>query len=319
MTHLLHADNEWRYDPVDDARSLVTRNRRILPPLEVKVPAAELRLRESSACVFCTGTAPHPHDRIERLPGLAVSVVASPTPLGFVEHEPPPEENFETRGALAAHELLVLEHATAHATLGEWPEAALALLLEAMCRRRQDLAGDRRLSHLVMTMGDGTRTRFSHGHATLLTVPFPSRHAGERSCAVCADLEDARICGRIIVEHEHGVAWVPFAPRSALHLRIGLKNHGLGPLDLGRAPATCRALATTLADVLRPLMRLAPQAALQLRMAPLPLVEGNGAARDHLLCELEVLFDVDDVLGAGLGVRVVTLAPEELALRLRAG
>lgn len=318
MTHLLHADNEWRYDPIDDARSLVTRNRRILPPLEVQLPAAESRLRAGTACPYCTGAAPHPHDRVLSPAGLAVSVVASPTPLGFVEHEPPPAKAYETRGALAAHELLVLEHGDAHAPLEEWPAEALALLFETMCRRRQDLAGDRRLLHLVMTVGDGTRRRFPHGHATLLAVPFATARATERPCVVCADLSDARERGRIVFEHEWAIAWVPFAPRGPLHLRVALKEHGLSPLDLAHAPSTSRSLATALRDVVRRLTALAPGAALQLRIAPLPLVEGSGAAREHLLCDLEVLFDVDEVLGVGLGVRVVTMPPEELAARLRA-
>lgn len=318
MTHLLHADNEWRYDPVDDARSLVTRNRRILPPLEVQVPAAEARLRAGTACPFCTGAAPHPHDRVVGAAGLAVSVVASPTPLGFVEHEPPPAKTYEVRGALAAHELLVLEHGNAHAPLREWPAEAFALVLEAMCRRRQDLAGDRRLSHLVMTLGDGTQTRFLHGHATLLAVPFAAPQATERLCAVCADLADARERGRIVFEHERAITWVPFAPRGPLHVRVALGPHGLGPLDLAHAPATTRAFAVTLTDAVRRVTALAPGSALQLRIAPLPLLESSGAARDHLLCDLEVLFDVDEVLGVGLGLRVVTVPPEELAARLRA-
>ncbi len=320
MTHLIRADNEWRFDLLDEDFSVVTRNRRTLEPLSVQLPASEQRLQASRSCPFCDDEPQQLLDRVRGASGQEVLVLPSPTPLGFVEHGPPPLRAFASAGALAAHELLVASGAKQHgASLTDLDEETLALVLLAYCRRRAELAGDKRLGGVSLCIAPAALSRFAHAHATLLAAPFSApRYSSVETCPGCRELGDARARGRVVVEGGDVVAYVPFAPRANVHVRLAAVEHGAELLSLAHAEDRCRAIARVLHDVIARIGRVAPGAHLLFRVCPLPLSASEDGRRGHLLLEVESLFDVDAVLSQGLSVRVLSVPPEDLAERLRA-
>lgn len=319
MTHLLRAENEWRFDLLDEAFTVVARNRRTLEPLEVKMPASEQQVLASLSCPFCEGSVAHALDRVQGASGREVIALPSPTPIGFVEDEPPPTRAFASGGALAAHEILVATGADMHGkALEDVDEDTLALLLWSYCRRRADLAGDKRLGGASLCVAPAVLSRLPHVHAALLAAPFAApRFSSVETCPGCRELTDARARGRVVVEGEGVVAYVPFAPRVNVHVRVAAQQHGTTLLSAGHAEEHSREVASVLRDVIARVARVAPGATLLLRVCPLPLEEKDDGRTGHLLLELETLFDVDTALSLGLGVRVVTVPPEELAERLR--
>lgn len=321
MTQLIRADNEWRFDLLDEAYTVVARNRRALEPLRVELPAAEARLHERRGCPFCD-EAPLPVlERVTDEAGREVLALPSPTPLTFVEDEPPPTGPFASGGALGAHELLVATGTATHrAPLHALEAETLALLLRAFARRRADLAGDKRLASATLALPPPTLSRFDHAHGALLATPFPApRFSSAELCPACRELTHARAHGRVIVEREGVAAWVPFAPRADVHVRVAALAHGTASLGEGAVEAHCLALGRVIADIVARVIRAAPSAPLLLSARPLPLDDDDGEGKSgHLVLELEGLFAVDEPLARGLGARVVSVPPEELAERLRA-
>lgn len=310
--HVLHADNEWRFDPVDARWSLVTKNRRTVPPLEVAAPAPERALRESVPCAFCIDPPAGPLARLADEGGREALAFPSPTPLCFVEHGPPPKTPFATSGALGAHEVLVPTgelHHDAHLATVE-PDA-LALLLLLALRRLAELAGDTRLAHARVAILPPALSRLKHVHASLLALPHEAPRPA--SCPVCEDLDHARSHGRLVAEQDGVCVWVPFAPRGDVHVRVALASHGMNLTGDGAQAATL-SLSRRLSVVARACLRLAPGAPVTAASGPLPLHTQDG----HLLVDVEVPFDVDAALGRVLGASVATVAPEALAPRLSA-
>jgi len=309
--HVLHADNEWRFDPLDERWTLVAHNRRTLAPLEVALPAAERALRSDTPCVFCTDPPGGPLDRLTDDDGNIAVAFPSPTQLCFVEHPPPPNTPYARGSALGAHELLVPLGERSHgATLADTEPAAIALLLALALRRLGDLSGDERLHVAHVSFLPTALARLEHVHAALLALPHPQ--APRSPCPACVDIEQARATGRIVFDEEGVVAWTPFAPRSDLHVRVAVAGHGLTFTGEPALLAT-RAVARGLTSVARALTRLAPGAPLAAASGPLPLNTTDG----HLVVDLEVPFERDALLGRSLGTAIVTLAPEDTAARLR--
>lgn len=319
MTHLVRADNEWRFDLMDEAYTLVARNRRTLAPLEVKRSASEQALRARFACPFCAGEALPSLDRVAGASGREVVALPSPTPFGFVEHEPPPMRAFAAGGALGAHEILVATDPALHdSAVVDLDEETLSLFLLAFCRRRADLAGDARLGGVALAVAPATLSRLPHMHASLLAVPFPARRfSSVETCPACREVTDARARGRVVTEADGVCAYVPFAPRCNVHVRIASQAHGTSLLSADHAEEHSADVARVLKDVIARVVRVAPGAELLLRVSPMPLADGNDGRDGHLLLELESLFDVDATVASGLGLRVVTVPPEDLAEQLR--
>lgn len=329
--HVLHAENEWRFDPVDERWTLVAHNRRTVAPLEVAVPADERSLREDTPCLFCgepdSPQLAGPLDRLADDDGNIGVAFPSPTALCFVEHGPPPQTPFTRGAALGAHELLVPLGERSHGASLADPGSAdggsadggspgggpavIALLLALALRRLGDLSGDERLHTARVAFLPTALARLEHVHATLLALPHA--YVPRSPCPVCADLEQARAAGRLVFEDAGVVAWAPFAPRGDLHIRIAVAAHGL---TLVGEPArlTTRAVARGLTAVARGLARLAPGAPLLAASGALPLDTKDG----HLVVDLEVPFERDALLGRSLGAAIVTVAPEQVASRLRA-
>lgn len=319
MTQLIRADNEWRFDLLDEAFTVVTRNRRTLEPLAVSLPSSEMRLAAEQRCPFCDEAPMHVLDRVTGSSGREVVALPSPTPLGFVEDAPPPSGPFTSGGALGAHELLVASAPALHgAALEDLDEETLSSLLLAFARRRSDLAGDQRLGGVALALAPPSLSRFGHAHATLFATPFAApRWSSAEVCPACRELADARARGRLLVEDDRVAAYVPFAPRADVHVRVAALAHGTAALAPEPAEEHCRLFARVLRDVLARIVRAAPGAPLLLRAPALPLTDEDAGRAGHVLLEVESLFPVDDALARGLGVRIVSVPPEELAERLR--
>ena len=332
MPHsIVRAENEWRFDPVDGAWTVLALNRRTVPPFVVTRESSEASLYEASACPFCTQGAAHDErsgdafgarvlDRVER-GAQCVVALPSPTPLCFVEHEPPPVAPFVAGGALGAHEVLVplgeLNHGATLATLGE---GALSGLFTLLARRSLDLREDRRLQSLSLSLLPRPLGRLDHLHASLLATPFPGREAKDPSlCPLCQDLKAAHAAGRVLIEGDGYTAYIPYAPRRTLHVRIAASAHGgiatFAALERLETAAAANDLARVVDQVANALAELAPSAPLILSLLALPISEDHPGA--HVLFELTCPFEVDTPLSLGLGVRVVPFLPEELASILR--
>lgn len=169
---ILRAENSWRHDPVDDAWTIVTRNRRALEPLDVRPPRGELELHEGHECVFCDESVDPVLAEVGHEPRLVA--VPSPTSLAFVEHDVPPTAPFMHQGALGAHELIIpLGYMNHEARLAALPEGAFEDLLVLFSRRHADLARDVRLQSVRLCVLPTAANRLKHLHGVLLATPFP--------------------------------------------------------------------------------------------------------------------------------------------------
>lgn len=331
MPHpIVRADNEWRFDPVDGAWTLVALNRRTVPPLVATRSPAEAALHAEGECPFCDTAQPERGqaeplrgrvlDHIERGRHRLVAL-PSPTPLCFVEHEPPPATPFVSGGALGAHEVLVPLGELSHdATLASLGTDGLSGLLTLLARRALDLREDHRLQSLSLAVLPRPLGRLDHLHASLLATPFPGREAKDPSlCPLCEDLKAAHATGRVLVEADGYTAYLPYAPRRTLHARVAASAHGgvatFAALERLETAAAANGLARVIDAVATALGRVAPGAPLVLSLPALPLAEGHEGA--HVLFEISCPLEADAPLAEGLGVRVVTLPPEELASLLR--
>lgn len=311
------AQNSWRYDPVDEAWTLVARNRRFLPGLEVALPKSERVLREHAVCPFCTTKRPDPViDAVDGKVGTTVAI-PSPTPLTFVEHGPPPAAPWIDDGALGAHELLVPVGPAAHAErltdLGaEWLEDVFVLF----GRRHKDLARDVRLLSLQLAILPPGAARFEHLHASLLALPLPPLEAlPPETCPVHADFENARRSGRLVFE-DHGLyAYVPFAPRTNVHVRLVTGLAGSAE-RMPPSEKTQRRYARRIHGLVTAIEEVLPSARCAVSLKRVPFRPHLGRVAP-LLADVEVLFDPDEPLGRANGMRVVSLSPEELAETLR--
>jgi hypothetical protein len=309
------ADNSWRHDPVDDAWTLVANNRRVIAPLFAERAPDEARLFAELACPLCAPS----HPAIDR--EGAVIALPSPSALAFVEHDLPPPTPFVAGGALGAHEVL--------APLGREHHGKLALdertfidLLVLFARRRADLARDDRLHAISCAIAPPPYSRTDHLVGQLLATPFtPTLAVDEERCAVCQDARAARAHGRVVVEHDGLLAWVPFAPRSTFHVRLALAHDARATDAHGaRTPPdsdAVRALARVFHRVERALASLVPDAPIAIALERVPLRPSpDGIA--HFTGSLEVALDVDHVAARALGARVSSLEPSALARALRA-
>src|SRR5690606_27969895 len=132
--------------------------------------------------------------------------------------------------------------------------------------------GDARLGGLSMCIAPAALSRFGHAHAVLLATPFPApRFSSQETCPVCRELSDARARGRVVVESAGVVAFVPFAPRANVHVRLAPQSHGSALLSAESAEEHSLQLARVLHDVVKRVNQVAPGAELLLRLCPLPL------------------------------------------------
>lgn len=341
---ILRADNEWRFDPVDEAWTLLALNRRALPPLAPGRDAAEADLRRASDCPFCgvpgaeaaMPAASSPTDALLReapFGGRALDqlerdgqrwvTIPSPTPLCFVEHEAPPAAPFTATGALGAHELLLpLGSAWHDAHLASLPPAVAGGILTLLSRRAADLREDARLQSIALSWLPSAMGRLPHHHAVLLAKPFPGRQAQSAAlCPLCEDLKSAQANGRVLWEHDGFVAYAPFAPRHNLHVRVVAAQHGgvgtFAALERLEDAHAADGLAEGLVQVARGFSRWAHGAGVALSMPALPLsLEAVGA---HVYFEVVVPFDADQALGESLDARIVTLPAEAWLADLRRG
>jgi len=314
--NILRAENSWRHDPVDDAWTLVTRNRRALEPLDVRSSLAELELQVGQQCIFCDEAV----DPVLAQIGDDVRVVAvpSPTSLTFVEHDVPPTAPFMHQGALGAHELLVpLGDMSHESRLAALPEQAFEDLMVLFSRRHADLARDVRLQSVRLAILPTAACRLRHLHGVLFATPFPPPPARPHdTCQLCADAAQARTRARMLFEAEQVAAYVPYAPRSTFHIRCSV-DHGSEISRLPPDEGVVRGWGRQIFKAVTLLDRLLPGAPIKVTFPDLPL-RPMPPGPPHLRAEVEVAFDHDGELSSALGARITSLPPGEVARLLRA-
>lgn len=310
------AENAWRYDPVDGQWTVVARNRRVTEPMPLGRPPGENRLDDERSCPFCQRGHEHVIDEVEAGGGERAVALPSPTPLAFVEHGPPPAAPFLEGGALGAHELFVPLGASYHgAAPSALSDGALEALFVLLHRRHGDLARDLRLGALHFALLPALATRVGHLAGVLLGTPFGARPAAPpETCPVIADVEHARRSGRLLVEEGELTAYVPFAPRGTVHVRVTVGTHPVSRLPPQEEET--RAHARVIGRLLRALDEAVPEGRAQLTLTRIPLRPHEGRV-PPLLADLELPLESDHLLGRSLGVRITSMPPEDLADVLR--
>ena len=320
-------DNELRFDPVDGAYTLIAPDRRARPVAEVIPNPGERALWREARCIFCDDSAKPPPTLLDAidLEDETFWALPSPTPLFLVEPTLQAPRAYTPEPALGAHELLVWRSAAGHHRgLAQLSETVLGGILRLCRRRLDDLSRDFRLERYSVSISDDPLRRLLHTHAAL--VCRPERTAGRRPsaereargqgapAALTEDLSDARKHARIVIEHEDIVAYVPFAPRQAGHLRVALAQPGharfldalaaLGPL----ASVLRRAIGVSARFCGGPLSVTAQEVRL-----------GSGSDDDVAHPHFDVVpkFGSDDSLAAELGLRISPASPEWLATTMR--
>jgi hypothetical protein len=305
------AENEWRYDPVDRAWTVVTRNRRLVSPLDVERAKDERALHQTLECPLCG-----PMTQVLDREGAVVAIPA-PSALTFVEDELPPTTPFQISGALGAHEILCVLGSAVHGRdPSDIDEPTFADLLVLFSRRHADLGRDLRLASVSLAMLPVPYARTDHLVASLLATPFPGDDPRPVSaCAPCDDHKTAHAQGRVILDDGGIVAYVPFAPRTSLHIRV-VAPHGAVVERVPPPEVVVRRYARVIHRALTALQELQKGARLALYLERFPL-RPQADGPPHLLASIECINDVDTALGAKLGARIVSAPPEEVARALR--
>jgi hypothetical protein len=334
VMNLQRADNEWRYDPVDEAWTLVARNRRLLRPREMAPDPHETRVREGRTCPLCQNDVQHlgeyviehrhvhvggyvaerehahddaPPPDARHLPVPVVAVV-SPTPLLFIEDRPPDDTHFSSTGALGAHEILAPVGPEFHRLPpSRWGADMCGALFALFASRHYDLSRDHRLQSVSFIALPPGAARLAHAHAALIGTPFLPRPAlPADQCPIKADLENAREHGRLLLDEDGLCVWAPYAPRSSIHLRVAVDQTKLPP-----EPADVLRYGRLIARVLAATDKAlgAARATFALRDVALRPTGGRVAP---LLADIEAPLDADAALASALGRRVSSLPPEDL-------
>lgn len=307
------AENGFRKDPIDQEWTLIARNRRVVPPRSGPRPIE--------------GPAPDPLDAraaAARLPHLGerqngqahVKAVPSPTPLVFVEQQPPALTPFIESGALGAHELLILAGAPKDMQVANIDANAFGALFELWAERAHDLAKDLRLQRVGLSLPPVAGRRSPLCAAHLLALPLAPQHPPQvaDACVVCAAIKAAQEGGRLVDQREGALSFVPFAPRGAAHVRVVASDHGALLADAsGRVAA---AMGTQVAGAAAALARVFETTDLAVEIAPVTLRVSPGQAV-HVVIDVVASADVDAVAFAQQGVRVCPIPPEDLAAELR--
>ena len=141
------AKNTWRFDPVDQAYTLVTGNRRF----EISTMRADahqesqLAMQDNAIRLCKEMDAKNEFLGVKGERGDRWVAFPSPTPLVFVEEEETPLLDLHSRGALGAHEVLCpLNESVNRQTLETVAPAQWCNLLRLFFARARDLGpGDR--------------------------------------------------------------------------------------------------------------------------------------------------------------------------------
>jgi hypothetical protein len=315
------AKNTWRFDPVDQAYTLVTGNRSLGALGLSKLPGAPIDRAELTrrAAQALQGLGEKNAFLGTKGEGDTEWVASpSPTPLVFVEEDTVSSLPFSASGALGAHEILCAQNRDLDG-LSLWDIASpqWEILLSLFRARSQDLARDVRLFASRLHIRPNAVCRFPLTHGQLLAFPAEIwRGPRDSNCAICEDLAMASEQGTVLTTSKRMVAYVPFAPRSSLHLRIACTQHQ-SLLSEEDADELIHESSLLLHQALRTLHTFLPQGSYQWSLGPVHLRPEETKTGGHLILDVELLADTDQLTGSGWGIRIANLSPQELASHLR--
>ncbi|MCP4504263.1 MAG: hypothetical protein GY822_30450 [Deltaproteobacteria bacterium] len=311
--NIRRGQNTWRFDPLDRDWTVVTKNR--TPGLQQEgedlVPVGDNPFVQNP---FTLPILDDAHVSTESQEVRAVAL-PSPTPCLAIEDPPPVFQPFQAEGALGAHEIiapLLPDLDAAQAALvsaGDLNSFQWEAIWHVMLKRLWALSNDRRFLQARVLFPAISQRRLRHPHLHLLTLPLPTQVGAKDACPACADLQHARDRGRVILEIGDFLAWIPFAPRRGLHVRIGNAKHTHWMHDDNNH----KDLTTLLQKCALALQEIAGGTDVCVAGASIPL---NNAERGHTQLDLFVPNDVDDVFQE-IGLRVCSIDPSRLAQELR--
>lgn len=317
-----HADNTWRMDPIDRQRTLMTGNRQ-LRPLEVRqlgdmgdaLDEYSQRARDSLSDLLQRQSV------LGRIEGEHSDWIAFPslTPMVFVEERPSAELYEAEDIAIGAHEILYEDHLQAqnihvHAfTQTQWSQ-----MLRLFKERVWDLSHDSRLHRVALQVLPPALRRLPLTHAQLIALPDDlPMGLSQTECPVCTDFALATESGTIVHTTPHFVAYVPFAPRTSVHLRIIHAAHS-SLLSQSCGIPQLEELAALISRCCRLLHGFHPTAAFQATIGPLHVASSERSPPDHSVINLSWTHEADQDLGGSMTFRTCALEPSVLAHRLRA-
>jgi hypothetical protein len=315
------AKNTWRFDPVDQAYTLVTGNRRldlirpkIFGSLATPSLAAQEKAAQSLRALGMKNEFLDAHGEGEN----RWVAFPSPTPLVFVEEEKMSPLPLVSSGALGAHEVLCAENRSLDGlALDKVPSAQWSDLLQLFRIRAVDLARDLRLSFASLLVQPPFCNRFPLFHGQLLALPSePLRQKEKTTCGACEDHRAASAQGSVLSLTKRFIAYAPFAPRSSLHIRIACRAH-LSFTSEDMTKDDVAELGVLIHDVLKVLHSFFPQGTFGWSFAPTCLRNEEADWGTHSVVNIELQEDADGVWQKSFGFRVSNLPPMEMAKRLR--
>jgi len=307
--NIRRGQNTWRFDPVDRLWTVVTQNRQAqwVPPVAADTLGNNPFVDDDFALPFLD----------EAVSGNRRAVaLPSPTPSLAIEDPPPVFQPFQAEGALGAHELIVPllpgvdARDAAALSAGELSTDSWEAMWTVLRRRLWALSNDRRFHQARVLFPAQGQRKLQHPHLHLLALPLPTDTWPKSACPVCADVQHARDRGRVVATVDDVTAWVPFAPKGALHVRIGADAHvGWMQEDDLSHKDTC----SLLRRVTQAVEGVSGGLDVCVAGAQVPLNSNEGG---HFLLDVFVPYDKDAVF-RDIGVRVCPTSPERLAQLLR--
>lgn len=330
--------SEFRCDPITGRQVIIApqRSRRPIAAFSGSESKREPGPAYEAGCPFCAGNEAMTPPELLALGSGGVSADERGWQVRVVPNRYPavertqerPRANDSASAGYGAHEVLV-ESPLHNRQPGSFPPGQMELVIEALHRRGEALAGDPKLHYLQFFRNyrSGAGASLEHPHSQIIALPFVPpllRRELEQTrklylagggCPFCRLLEEECVLmERIIALNESFSAFIPYAARSPFESWILPRRHGASFLGTGAEERA--ALAAILERVLRALAQALDDPpynyylhAAPLRSPPLPYY--------HWHIEIHPRVGINAGFEMGSGVYINEIVPEEAARFIR--
>ncbi len=331
-----------RQNPVTKDWVIIASERAKRPDDFKELPSHTHLCEYRADCPFCPGNEKMTPESILEFPAEAIPGCRSEWSLRVVENKYPalfPQGTINRRrtgpfylhmDGYGRHEVII-ENPKHNATIGTLPDEEVELIIRAWRARFLELSKDEgiRLITLFRNHGPKAGTSLEHPHTQIVATPVLSSLIRQRmeeatrhldtygTCLFCDFLkEEQRLQERVVLESEHFLVFVPYAPQSSYELWIIPKMHqpSFGQIDNPQLVDLARILNETLGLLYRKLND--PDYNLTLNTPPV-----REARQECCHWHIRILPRLGMYSGfeLGSGLYITMIYPEEAALFLRQG
>lgn len=238
-----------RIDPLSGLNVIIAAQRAVRTQGSKNVVAYPLGLPEFLAtCHFCPGNEEDTTEELVRIPDSVTGdwrVRGFPNlyPVLMIEEEEDGEEGNHSeffkpyiRNEVGAHEIVVASPRH-NVCMSEMSDEEIALIFWAIAQRYWDLKEDGRFHFFYAFQNYGEGASQDHPHWQLEARQFAPRDVWEKykrmseykvthrgKCLLCTLLDENKKDGRLVVENDHFLAFVPFAPSEPFEVVIAPKD-----------------------------------------------------------------------------------------------